>query len=335
MRGDGALPAAGTDRPDPVHVLFCANGAYLQHAAVAAVSLLEASAGSPVVIHVMMMQGDPEAQAMMAWTVRHFPNARIEFHRIDDRRISGAFVDRYLSSEAYLRFLAPEVLSPAITRVIYLDCDLVVLDDLRRLWRVELGGRAVGAVAECDWMNGSVENRLTRLGIGRGHVYVNSGVLLMDLERWRGDRLADRLFDVVAARGPMLQFHDQDALNMVLQGDIALLDRRWNVQVLMFGRWMRKALPADYEATREARRDPGIIHYTTANKPWLFRSWTRKRALYYRYLDRTAWRHVPPPLPGRAARLEHRLSRALLRIGLDPYALLPVWKRVRRSVSRI
>ncbi|QDA35813.1 glycosyltransferase family 8 protein (plasmid) [Paracoccus liaowanqingii] len=316
---------------DAVQVLFCADRHYLQHAAVAAVSLAVASSPHPVHIHVMTTEDDPVSREMLAETLRPFSNVAVSFHKVDSGRVMGAHVDRYITKEAYLRFLAPEVLATTIRRVIYLDCDLVVLDDLRRLWEIDLAGCAAGAVAECDWMGGTTENRLTRLGIAADHVYVNSGVLVMDLDRWRRDRLADRLLRFAEAQGPMLQFHDQDALNAVLQGEIALLDRRWNVQALMFSRWMRKARPEDHRATRAACRNPAIIHFTTANKPWKFRVWTRKRALYYRYLQRTAWGRTAPPLQG-LARLEHWLSRAFLPIGLDPYVILPIWQRIRRRL---
>lgn len=315
---------------ETMHVLFCANDSYIQHAAVAATSLLEVSGPGPVVIHLMTSARPGKNERMLAKTLRAFSNVRLEIYRIKDERISEVLTDSHLTAEAYLRFLAPEVLDDSISRVIYLDCDLIVLDDLHQLWMVDLHGHAVGAVAECDWMGASTENRLTRLGIPRDHVYVNSGVLLMDLTRWRHEMLADRLFRFVREKGPELPYLDQDALNAVLPTQISLLDRRWNVQAMFFGRWFRKAMRQDYEATRNARRNPGIVHYTTASKPWQKRSTARKRALYYRFRSRTAWRHTPPDFVGTAERIEHRLALIFLKFGLNPYLLLHGWQRMRR-----
>ncbi len=322
--------AAGAD---PMHVLFCASPSYLQHVAVAAVSLLESSHGRPVVLHVMMAEEGPSAEAKLLESLRPYADAGLEFYRVGDARLSRAFVDRYVTKEAYLRLLAPDVLPAELDRR-----DLPRRRPRRARRRARAlerrpPGRAVGAVAECDWLAGTEENRLTRLGIPNGHVYVNSGVLVMDLGRWRRDRLAERLFRFIEDRGSELTYFDQDALNAVLQKDIALLDRRWNVQVMLFSRWIRTALPADYSATRDACRRPGVIHYTTGSKPWNFRSWTRKRALYYRFLDKTAWRHDNPALQTSAQRLEHRFARALLKLGLDPYFILPVWARLSRRLA--
>lgn len=312
--------------PGPIQVLFCADRHYLQHAAVAAVSLAMARGSPAIDVHIMTMDEDPAAQRMMTDTLRPFPHVTLTFHTVRDARLADAHADRYITRDAYLRFLAADVLPASVRRVIYLDCDVVVLDDLSELWTADLGSRAVGAVAEVSW---DADDRLERLGIAAGHVYINSGVLLMDLDRWRRDGLAARLFQFVSERGASLQFHDQDALNAVLQRDIALLDRRWNVQVMMFSRWMRRTRPADFQAFRAACRNPGIIHYSTDRKPWKLRVWTRKRHLYYRFLRRTAWARTAAPT-GVLPRLEHWLSRTLLPLGLDPYIVLPIWQRLRR-----
>jgi lipopolysaccharide biosynthesis glycosyltransferase len=316
--------------PAALHLLFCASADYLRHAGVAAVSAVLSSAPRPIKVHVFATTGDAPAEAKLLATLRPFPQVGLEIYRIRDGRVAGAFTDRYLTQEAYLRFLAPEVLPREVRRVLYLDCDLVVVDDLGPLWEADLGDAAVGAVSDSDWHAGSGETRLTRLGIPRGHPYVNSGVLLMDLDRWREEGLTEAVFRTVADLGPALRFHDQDALNAALHARIAQLDRRWNLQAMMFSPTLRRALPRDWEATREARRTPGIIHWTTQAKPWKLRTWTRRRALYFRFLDRTAWRRDAPPLATRAQRLEWRLARALCGWGLDPYALLPVWARLLR-----
>ena len=242
-------PTRGGLQRDVLHVLFCASRDYLQHAAVAAVSLLSTTPG-PIVFHVFTAEGDPAAEARLSDTLGRFPRIGLELYRVGYPGLSHAFVDRYLTKEAYLRFLAPDVLPRDIGRVIYLDCDLVVVDDVLPLWNTDLRGAAVGAVADCDWTAGAAENRLTRLGIPRRHVYVNSGVLVMDLDRWRRERLGERLFRFIEAKGASLAYHDQDALNAVLHSEIALLDRRWNVQVMMFSRWIPPG------ASRRLPRDP-------------------------------------------------------------------------------
>jgi len=223
------------------------------------------------------------------------------------------------------------VLPADIDRVLYLDVDLLVLDDIDKLWAADLAGKAVGAVAEIAWGEAAPDTRAAALGIAPGHVYVNSGVLVIDLGRWRRDGLCRGLLDCAAALGSRAAYHDQDALNMVLQGDIALLDRRWNVQTLMLGSWYRRALPGDHRATAAARRRPAIVHFSTGAKPWKFRARTRRRADYFRFRERTAWRDQPPPGLTGAERLEHAAARALLRVGIDVYLVAGIGDRLRAA----
>lgn len=338
--GNGAqLPSSSP--PDPasaegvVHVVFCADRVFMQHAAVAAVSLLENSPDGRFCIHYVTCDRDPQAEALLAQSIAPYRRATLRFHRVDPDRLAGAFADRHVTRAAYLRFLAPEVLSVDIERIVYLDCDLVVMDDIRHLAAVDLGEHAVGAAPDADWTRGAPDQRLLALGLAPEHVYVLSGMLVMDLRRWRERGLTQRIFDCVDRLGPRLAYHDQDAFNVALKGEIALIDKRWNLQALVYGRWFRRNMPEEHRAIAEARRRPGVIHYSTADKPWRFRSRARRRALYFRYLDLTAWRRARPALSTRAARLEYDVARALIRIGVDVYLASAIFDRLRAHLGRM
>jgi lipopolysaccharide biosynthesis glycosyltransferase len=314
------------------HVLFCADRRFFQHMAVAAVSLA-AVARSPLQIHVMSCDADAAAEAKLREALRPFDRVDVAVHHVDPARLADLFVDRHLSKEAYLRFLAPEVLPGDVDRVVYLDSDVVVLDDVSALFAVDLQGKAVGAAPDLDWSGHAPTDRLRALGVDPAAPYVNSGVLVMDLARWRRDGLSRRLLDFAAQKGALLLRHDQDALNAVLRDDIRLIDRRWNLQVLLLSHWARRGLPLDHAATAEARRRPAILHFSTADKPWKFRVWTRRKALYHRFLDRTPWRGEPPPGLTRAQALEHRIAVGLLRLGVDVYAAGGATRRLRRMLG--
>jgi lipopolysaccharide biosynthesis glycosyltransferase len=328
MSERGALPSA-----EHVHVVFCADRSYMQHGAVAAVSILENSPGTAIRFHYVTCDEEAEAEAKLAATIARYPGATLEFHRVDEQRIARAFADRHVTRAAYLRFLAPEMLPADIERIVYIDCDVVVVDDIRKLAGIDLQGRAVGATPDADWTQGAPDQRLLALGLGPEHSYVLSGMLVMDLVLWRRQDLTRRIFECVDRLGGQLAYHDQDAFNVALGNEIHLIDKRWNLQALAFGRWFRHNLPAEHRDTAAARKSPGVIHYSTADKPWLFRSRARKRALYFRYLDRTAWRGARPPLETRAARLEYDVARVLIRAGIDLYAVPHFLQRVRRRLD--
>lgn len=316
------------------HVLFCADRRYIEHASVAAVSVASAARRTPLRIHVMSCDADAASAARLRSALRPFGHVDVAFHPVEPERLAGLFADKHLSKEAYLRFLAPEALPPDVDRVIYLDCDVIALDDVSALFAADLGGKAVGAVPDIDWSDHAQTDRLLALGIRPDQPYVNSGVLVMDLGEWRRRDLSRRLLAFAAQKGSLLLRHDQDALNALLGDEIAVLDRRWNVQVILYSRYARRALPRDHAASVEARRRPSIVHFSTDEKPWKFRAWTRKKALYFRFRDLTPWRDEPPPGLSRAQWLEHDAALWLLRRGVDVYAVLGAARRLGTMAAR-
>lgn len=317
------------------HVLFCADPHYFQHAAVAAVSLATSSRCDRIHVHVITCDRDPVSEGMLRDSLVGFPKVVLDIHQVDASRLSGVFVDKHLSKEAYLRFLAAEVLPETLDRVVYLDCDLVVLDDIFELYGADLNGMAIGAVEDARWADGATESRLVRLGARPSAPYVNSGVLVLDLDTWRRENLARDLFAFVAEHGSLLLRHDQDALNVVLQDRIQLLDKRWNVQTLMFSPAARKMLLLEDEAAKQARRHPGIIHYSTGSKPWAFRAAGRRKHIYFRFREATAWRAARPQLDSLAQRIEYDVAKALLKLRLNVYAPLALYKLAKGALATL
>jgi lipopolysaccharide biosynthesis glycosyltransferase len=298
-------------------ILFCANPDYYQHAAVAAVSLAENNRQFRANIHVLTCAEDAIAEGMLRNSLVAYRHINLVFHHVSDDRLNDVFIDRHLTKETYMRFLAPEFFPASVSRVLYLDCDLVVLDELKSLWDMDLRGKAIAAAPDFPWdQSGTLPSRLASLELGAGHTYVNCGVLLLDLDHWRRNRVSDRLFAYAKERGSALAFHDQDTINAVLRDDVHVLDCRWNLQARMYMLGHR-SFPNEFAATRDARQRPAILHYTTADKPWLFRSLAARKRLYFQYLDKTAWRTIPPALPTAWQRTEWQFGRQLLRIGID------------------
>ncbi|RAH98334.1 glycosyltransferase family 8 protein [Acuticoccus sediminis] len=314
---------------EPIDVLFCANPGYYQHLAVAAVSLVEHNRGRPLRLHVITCDEDPVRRDMLERTLAAWPGIGLHVYLADGSVIGDFFVDGFISKECYLRLIASEILPQHVRRVVYLDCDLVVMDDISPLWTADLGANLLAAAPDYprlpEFM--SDEHR-DGLGIPRDAVYVNSGVLVIDIDRWRAEGMAWTFIDFVRRMGSKLPFFDQDAINAVLAGRITLLDPRWNLQSRMYYTG-RKALPDDYAATREARRDPGIIHFTGSEKPWLFRSRTAKKGVYFKHLEKTAWRGQGPACRTSVQALEHHAGAVLARhFDLDYLQLLFKARRI-------
>lgn len=210
-----------------------------------------------------------------------FNSARFELRlrQIENRFHGVAIWPSHLTAATLLRLLLPSVLKD-IDRVVYLDCDLIVLKDITTLYDTDLLDLPLAACLDF-WLTGAppFAPPIGGWGVGewrkflRGVVrladcraYFNSGVLVMDLKRFRNTGLIHAAEEFLERTNYKTVFVDQDALNHVINGAFVRLDSRWNV---LGNRSETDLNNADGEiAASAAHSDPWIIHYAGPYKPW-------------------------------------------------------------------
>ena len=178
-------------------------------------------------------------------------------------RLQDVYIDPRYSEAASLRLLLPELL-PELDRILYLDCDIIVRQDLARLWReTDLGDNYLGVVFEAP-IEGQSE-RFRALGCDPDR-YFNSGFLLMNLAQMRAEKVSEKLLE--ACRVPYLEFPDQDALNQVCQGRVLPLSPLYNSIRTFFIPKYKPAFVRQYgEELWDRVQREGTVHYT-GGKPW-------------------------------------------------------------------
>lgn len=197
----------------------------------------------------------------------------IHLHELDKQHFAGLKPTGHIPIVSYGRLLLPAVL-PGAKKVIYLDCDLFVNRDLAELWRVDPAGFAVAAVADFGL---SAVGSDDCVGYARSELKdpnaaaLNSGVLLIDLDRWRAEDLTPPMLDFCRRHAGHLNQNEQDAMNAILCGRWQRLGPCWNVQLHMFyGRGKAEGLAPELEIFRRDNRCEGacIFHFTGGAKPW-------------------------------------------------------------------
>ncbi|MDR1071081.1 MAG: glycosyltransferase family 8 protein [Rickettsiales bacterium] len=127
----------------------------------------------------------------------------------------------------WARFLFPE-LAKNVKKGIYLDCDVVIMNDIKQLYDYDLDGFAVAAAPEIKHMGQNNiklrEEKQKLFGYSDNHVYFCSGVLIFDCEKWRGQKLADKIYEIGKRRGDELGFPDQDALNILFADNYKVIE---------------------------------------------------------------------------------------------------------------
>jgi lipopolysaccharide biosynthesis glycosyltransferase len=302
-----------TAQPAPPLVLALATDAgFAMPTAVAVRSALDAiDPGRPVDVHVVGVGLDDDTWARLEASVQR-PGSR--FHPVvgDAARFAHFPEDPVITRTAYWRILLPELL-PDVDRILYLDGDVMVRRDPGALVDADLGDASTAGVRDYEWWHASSAGGIPgRHDLAPATPYVNTGVLLMSLERWRRRGLAAKV-QAFRQATPEARELDQDAINVAVHGDVALLDPRWNVQTPAFdARWPRIPGPGElpspfpWTVVDQVRRDPWIVHFTTDRKPWRPGCTHPLQRQWLALLARTSWADDRPQVLAPAERLYRR-----------------------------
>ncbi len=201
---------------------------------------------------------------------------------IGENTISAA-----ISVSTYFRLFLSTLLSPNVHRVIYLDADIIVNDDIEDLWNIDLCDFAIGGVP--DKYSNQQSNKL-RCHIPQQYNYINAGVLLINLDFLRSIDFTQKVTDYIKNYKERIFYHDQDVLNALLYDKIKYLPYKWN----MMDCYLYKhptCDPAHIEEVKANQLNPGIIHFAGFLKPWNSECITPYRNLYSIALLDTPWKN--------------------------------------------
>lgn len=263
----------------PIRVALGFDRAYAPHAAALITSLRR---HTPGLFEFLILHEDVD-RVLKRRLQAVAPDSAFLWREIGDADVP-AMASREHFSRAILYRLGLERMAPAEwSRVLYLDVDTIATGSVALLWRADLEGAAIGGVPDCYVKPAAFAERW---GLPGDPIYFNSGVLLIDLDAVRQDGLFAKAIEFVAANINDVRFTDQDALNFACWGKWKRLESRWNAQRHM-------AIPALVEETdpdlRLNGQTPTIIHYTSAEKPWLREGYHPWAWAYWGNLRRTAF----------------------------------------------
>lgn len=231
--------------------------------------------------------------------VRSWPADRLDIHwiAVDPTSLSHLPVWGRMNIATYQRLLMGRLLPEGVSLVIWLDCDAVVMTDLTQLWESPLEGHTIAAAQDMAVpLFGSQfgVGAHQELGLDPESLHFNAGVMLVDLDRWRNEQVAERSFEYLGRHPREVWFWDQEALNVVLLGKWKLLDPRWNQIASLAGRWFFRPEHLDAATYRRVVDSPCLVHWAGTIKPWKFRSRRAAHRTWYEYLDQTDWRGWRP-----------------------------------------
>ena len=203
-----------------------------------------------------------------------------------------------ISISSYARLFVASMLPENVDKVLYFDCDTLIDDSLNELWNQDINDFYVAGV--CDTVP---SNTKQAIGLKNTDFYINAGMLLINLKKWRKDNLEKELLNFIDKHNGNVIHHDQGVINGVIKNK-KILPLKYNLMTsyLMMSRDdiinFYKVEDSFYsqEQIDEAIKNPVYIHYTPGftTRPWVKGCKHPYVDLYWKYLKLTPWKDFKP-----------------------------------------
>ncbi len=268
-----------------IHIACAADNTYVQHTGVMLTSLFENNKNNSIHIHFFSADFNDENKLIIESLVKEYKQS-FSFYQLDEELFKDCYVSHHVSYATYYRVVIPQIIEPEVTKLLYLDTDIIVCKNLFDLWNTDIGNKVLGAIKEPSF------TEFERLNIPSTNHYFNAGILIMNVTEWKKQNLTITIFLFIKSFQSKLTFWDQDALNANLYDQWMTLPPKWNQQSALF-EMPRKKLVEVYgeKELDEAMNDPCIIHYTGSSKPWDYLNLHPFKKEYFKYLEKTVWKN--------------------------------------------
>lgn len=264
------------DTKKEIPIFFAVDDGYIPFLAVAIQSMVDnASDDNKYLIKVLYTNISVENQQKILKYERS--NVDIEFVDLNYyiKKVQDKLYTRdYYSKTTYFRLFIPN-LYPQYSKVLYLDSDIVILDDIAKLYNIDMGDNLVAAAPDDVIQFNKVFQEYAELvvGVADYRKYFNAGILVMNLDELRKFKFQEKFIYLLdKIRFSVAQ--DQDYLNRLCKGRVKFFDRVWN----------RMPMPDP----KIKASDVKLVHYNLAFKPWHFEDILYKE-LFWKYAEETEY----------------------------------------------
>ena len=272
--------------PNVTHIVYASDDKFAEILGVSLVSLYENSNDmDDIVVHVLDSGIKDDNKDKLLSISRRYERTDIKFIPAKDisKKLEMKVASDRGSLSQYARLFVSSDLPENLGRVLYLDCDIIIKQSIRELWNLNLQGKTIGAL-----MDAFSKYYRANIDLEENDIMFNSGVMLIDLDKWRKDRVEDRLLKFISRKKGWIQQGDQGALNAVLSKDTYCFDPRFNSVTIFYDFTYKEMMiyrkPPEFyteEQVRIAVEKPALIHFTTSFKslrPWV-------KGCKHRYVD--------------------------------------------------
>jgi lipopolysaccharide biosynthesis glycosyltransferase len=275
----------GRSLADPVHIAFGVDQNFIRPMGVCIASILEKNPQAGFVFH-LMIDNIREKDRQRLQSLAEKSGSAINLYYYKAALFEGFPTNERLTKATYCKLLAPEILKNITKRVLSLDADIICLNKVLELWNIDLQSATIAAVMDHNPENNRY--KVETFGLKRAH-YFNAGVLLIDIEQWNRQSVSTKAF-VELRENPLITIVEQDALNILLNERVLLIDPKWNHLYSM--ETMKHIIP----------KGTAFLHYTDNIKPWHADCRHPLQELFLKCQENSPWAQEPFEIPGHLTR---------------------------------
>ncbi len=281
--------------PKHLHVALASDNNYAEFVAIVLTSLFATNIKfDKISIHLLSNNIQPHAINHLDEIIKTNNGDFFVYNISDIKARLNIKVPNTIAISAYSRLFLAEIISMDIDKIVYLDCDIIINNDLSEIWSVALENYHIGAVLD------TLPDNKSKITIGLSHEdeYINSGMLLINLKKWREDKIQEKFINFLLKHNGNVHHHDQGIINAICKKKL-ILHPKYNLSssYLSHPYWLlNKTNTPFYTETEviEAKENPVIVHFTEGfyNRPWIANSKHPLAYIFEKYWGMANWGEI-------------------------------------------
>lgn len=278
-----------------MNIVYSFDNNYCDVVATSMVSLLRNNPNEDITIYVMGINVSEKNIRLLREMSQSY-GGKLVYFEVDKDLDKYRALGRKASVTTYGRLFAGKYLPENVNRAIYLDGDTLITGSIKKLQTCNMEEYATAGC--CDIFLPPMRVR-KYIDFKRDELYINAGVLILNLDRWRRDNIEQKCHKFLLDT-PKVILNDQDAINVICRGHIRKIPIKYNMMflstvmpyedahIIMEQGASRYCSKKEYEASQ---REPAIIHFASEifGKPWIKNSCMPYKNEYLRYRSMTPW----------------------------------------------
>lgn len=234
------------------NIAYAPDDKYINQTIVSMVSAVENNKGHEIEF-IIIYSGLNEQSIEKLKSVQ---NCKLRLLQIDENIFASLPLSHWVTVQAWFRIKLPDMCQD-LDKILYLDCDTLILGDLSELFNTDLSGKYLAGVKDV-W---GVDKYCKRLDMVSG-VYLNSGVLLFNAEFCRQEKFFDKIVDFANNNAKIIEFCDQDSINKIADEKKVVLNPKFNLMDTWWRGGYYELEGKEEQEYLRAKESPVIAHLT-------------------------------------------------------------------------